>query len=167
MHSQGTALALDSTENAHITDVPSLYQLLWNFYYPPPSWLLSVFYLVSGLFPHVNWLSKISFWYQCKHSANQMIFRDGITKQNNIVLNKLEKVIILTSVPRTGKQLVGLRHLNPMSGCSKQTHLLPFDRSCQRLPSCLLRKHAKYAFVSSCLDSCFNALSWCYPWTHN
>lgn len=45
-----------------------------------------------------------------------------------------------------------------MSGCSKQTHLLSFGESCQHLPFCPVRKHAKYAFISSCLDSCFSAL---------
>lgn len=102
----------------------SFHQLLWNLYYSGPS----VLYLVSELFPPVNSLSEISFWYQCKHTANQTIFRDSITKQNNILLNKLREAIGLTSIPGGGKQLVELLHFNPVSGCSKQTHLLPSEK---------------------------------------
>lgn len=79
-------------------------------------------------------------------------------KPNNMLSNKLEKVISLRSVPGSEKQLAGSRYFNPVSGCSKQTHLLLFKETCQHLPSCPLRKCAVYAFLSSCLDSCFNAL---------
>lgn len=135
----------------------------WNLCCSPLSWCPNAFYPVPDLFPRVSSLLEVSFWSQWKQTANQILSRGGITKQNNIFLNKLRKVTGLGRIPRW--EIISSS--NPTSGCSKQTRPRRLTKAANVLPSCLLKKHVKYAFVLSCLDSFLNALFWRYPQTHN